>query len=238
LKGKTTRKFEPESKWRCNGLKNRGEKMEVILQEIYNGILNGESKTVETKVRVALDNKMHPKEILDQGMVSAMAEVGHRYEIGEFYVPEMLISARAMQAGMGILKSHLKDANVSPAGKVAIGTVKGDLHDIGKNLVSMMLEGGGFEILDLGSDVMPEKIVAVVKEFSPDIVALSALLTTTMPNMKVTIEALKAASLRDNVKVIIGGAPVTEDYAQQIGADGYAPDASRAVKLAKDLIGK
>jgi 5-methyltetrahydrofolate--homocysteine methyltransferase len=212
--------------------------MEAILHEIYNGILNGESKTVEAKVQVALDNKMNPKEILDQGMVNAMAEVGHRYEIGEFYVPEMLISARAMLVGMGILKSHLKDANIAPAGKVAIGTVKGDLHDIGKNLVSMMLEGGGFEILDLGSDVMPEKIVAVVKEFSPDIVALSALLTTTMPNMKVTIEALKVANLRDKVKVIIGGAPVTEVYTQQIGADGYAPDASRAVKLAKDLIGK
>lgn len=212
--------------------------MEAIFQDIYDGILNGESKTVEAKVRVALENKMNPKDILDQAMVSAMAEVGRRYEIGEFYVPEMLISARAMQAGMGVLKSHLKDANIAPAGKVAIGTVKGDLHDIGKNLVGMMLEGGGFEILDLGSDVMPEKIVAVVKESSPDIVALSALLTTTMTNMKVTIEALNAASLRDKVKVIIGGAPVTEAYAQQIGADGYAPDASRAVKLAKDLIGK
>lgn len=212
--------------------------MEAILHEIYNGILNGESKTVEAKVRVALDNKMNPKEILDQGMVNAMAEVGHRYEIGEFYVPEMLISARAMQVGMGILKSHLKDANIVPAGKVAIGTVKGDLHDIGKNMVGMMLEGAGFEILDLGSDVYPEKIVAAVKEFSPDIVALSALLTTTMLNMKLIIDALQAAGLRDKVKVMIGGAPVTEAYAQQIGADGFALDASRAVKLAKDLVEK
>jgi 5-methyltetrahydrofolate--homocysteine methyltransferase len=141
-----------------------------------------------------------------------------------------------MQVGMGVLKSHLRDANIAPAGKVAICTVKGDLHDIGKNLVSMMLEGGGFEILDLGSDVSPEKIVTAVKETSPDIVALSALLTTTMPNMKLIIDALKAAGLRNQLKVIIGGAPVTEDFAQLIGADGFAPDASRAVKLAKDLI--
>jgi 5-methyltetrahydrofolate--homocysteine methyltransferase len=217
---------------------NRGEKMEAILEEIYNGILNGEAKIVEAKVQAALANKINPKEILDQGMVNAMSEVGHRYETGECFVPEMLISARAMQAGMGVLKSYLKEANIAPAGKVAIATVKGDLHDIGKNMVGMMLEGAGFEILDLGSDVYPEKIVAAVKEFSPDIVALSALLTTTMLNMKLIIDALQAAGLRDKVKVMIGGAPLTEAYAQQIGADGFAPDASRAVKLAKDLVEK
>jgi 5-methyltetrahydrofolate--homocysteine methyltransferase len=210
--------------------------MEPILQEIYDGILNGESKTVEAKVRVALESKMSPKEILDQGMVSAMAEVGRRFEIGEYYVPEMLISARAMQAGMAILKSHLTDANIATAGKVAVGTVKGDLHDIGKNLVAMMLEGAGFEILDLGTDVDPEKFVAAADRV--DVVALSALLTTTMPNMKVTIEALKNSGKRGKVKVIIGGAPVTEAYAQQIGADGYAPDASRAVSMTKALLGK
>ena len=210
--------------------------MEPILQEIYDGILNGESKTVEAKVRVALENKMNPKEILDQGMVSAMAEVGRRFEVGEFYVPEMLISARAMQAGLAVLKPHLKDANITNTGKVAVGTVKGDLHDIGKNLVAMMLEGAGFEILDLGTDVDPEKFVAAADQV--DVVALSALLTTTMPNMKVTIEALKSSGKRGKVKVIIGGAPVTEAYAQQIGADGYAPDASRAVSMTKALLGK
>jgi 5-methyltetrahydrofolate--homocysteine methyltransferase len=182
--------------------------MEPILQEIYDGILNGESKTVEGKVRAALESKMNPKEILDQGMVSAMAEVGRRFETGDCYVPEMLISARAMQAGMGILKSHLKDANIAAAGRVAVGTVKGDLHDIGKNLVAMMLEGAGFEILDLGTDVDPEKFVAAADQV--DVVALSALLTTTMSNMKATIEALKNSGKRGKVKVIIGGAPVTE----------------------------
>jgi 5-methyltetrahydrofolate--homocysteine methyltransferase len=210
--------------------------MEPILQEIYDGILNGESKTVEAKVRAALESKMSPKEILDQSMVSAMAEVGRRFEIGEYYVPEMLISARAMQAGMAILKPQLKSANIAAAGKVAVGTVKGDLHDIGKNLVAMMLEGAGFEILDLGTDVDPEKFVAAAERV--DVIALSALLTTTMPNMKVTIEALKSAGKRDKVKVIIGGAPVTEAYAHQIGADGSAPDASRAVSITKALLGK
>lgn len=210
--------------------------MEPILQEIYDGILNGESKTVEAKVRAALESKMSPKEILDQSMVSAMAEVGRRFEIGEYYVPEMLISARAMQAGMAILKPQLKGANIAAAGKVAVGTVKGDLHDIGKNLVAMMLEGAGFEILDLGTDVDPEKFVAVADRV--DVIALSALLTTTMPNMKVTMDALKSTGKRDKVKVIIGGAPVTEAYAHQIGADGYAPDASRAVSITKALLGK
>jgi 5-methyltetrahydrofolate--homocysteine methyltransferase len=210
--------------------------MEPILQEIYDGILNGEMKSVEAKVRAALESKMNPKEILDQAMVSAMAEVGRRFEIGECFVPEMLISARAMQAGMAILKPYLRDANIAAAGKVAVGTVKGDLHDIGKNLVAMMLEGAGFEILDLGTDVDPEKFVAAADQV--DVVALSALLTTTMPNMKVTIEALKSSGKRGKVKVIIGGAPVTEAYAQQIGADGYASDASRAVSMTKILLGK
>jgi 5-methyltetrahydrofolate--homocysteine methyltransferase len=210
--------------------------MESILQEIYDGILNGESKTVEAKVRAALESGMNPKEILDQGMISAMAETGRRFEIGDFFVPEMLISARAMQTGMAILKPHLKDANISVTGKVAIGTIKGDLHDIGKNLVAMMLEGAGFEILDLGTDVDPQKFVSAADKV--DVVALSALLTTTMPYMKVTIEALKTSGKRDKVKVIIGGAPVTEDYAQQIGADGYAPDASRAVTVTKALLAK
>ena len=210
--------------------------MEPILQEIYDGILNGEWKTVEAKVQAALESKVSPKDILDQSMVSAMHEVGQRYESGDYYVPDMLISARAMQRGMAILKPRLKSANIAAAGKVAVGTVKGDLHDIGKNLVAMMLEGADFEILDLGADVAPEKFVDVADQV--DVIALSALLTTTMQNMKVTIEALKSAGKRDKVKVIIGGAPVTEEYAHQIGADGYAQDASRAVSITKVLLGK
>lgn len=209
--------------------------MEQIIKEIYNGILEGQHKVVEAKVRTALESGVNPKELLDNGMIAAMAEVGRLFEIGEYYVPEMLISARAMQFGLAVLKPHLKEANVQPAGKVAIGTVKGDLHDIGKNLVAMMLEGAGFEIMDLGTDVAPDKFVAAVQS-GANLVALSALLTTTMPNMKLIIEGLKTAGLRDKVKVMIGGAPVTDSYAAQIGADGYAPDASRAVNLAKSLV--
>lgn len=210
--------------------------MEPIMQEIYNGILEGDNKTVPMKVQAALDAGIEPSQILNEAMVAAMAEVGRLFEEGEYFVPEMLISARSMQAGLAVLKPRLVEANVKSAGTVVAGTVKGDLHDIGKNLVCMMLEGAGFEIKDLGTDVSPEKFVAAVQAGGIDIVALSALLTTTMPNMKVTIEALKQAGLRDQVKVIIGGAPVTESYAQQIGADGYSPDASRAVNLAKSLV--
>jgi 5-methyltetrahydrofolate--homocysteine methyltransferase len=209
--------------------------MEEIIKEIYNGILEGQHKAVEAKVQSALGAGVNPKELLDNGMIAAMAEVGRLFEIGEYYVPEMLISARAMQAGLAVLKPYLKEANVQSAGKVAIGTVKGDLHDIGKNLVAMMLEGAGFEIMDLGTDVAPEKFVGAVHS-GANLIALSALLTTTMPNMKAVIEGLKVAGMRDNVKVMIGGAPVTDSYAAQIGADGYAPDASRAVSLAKSLL--
>jgi len=209
--------------------------MEQIIKEIYDGILEGQHKAVEAKVKAALEGGVNPKTLLDEGMIAAMAEVGRLFEIGEYYVPEMLIAARAMQHGLAVLKPHLKEANVQSAGKVAIGTVKGDLHDIGKNLVAMMLEGAGFEIMDLGTDVAPEKYVAAVQA-GANLVALSALLTTTMPNMKAVIEGLKAAGLRDKAKVMIGGAPVTDSYAAQIGADGYAPDASRAVNLAKSLV--
>jgi 5-methyltetrahydrofolate--homocysteine methyltransferase len=165
-----------------------------------------------------------------------MAEVGHLFEEGECFVPEMLIAARAMQTGLALLKPHLKNAEVSSAGKVAVGTVKGDLHDIGKNLVAMMLEGAGFEIIDLGTDVPAEKFVEAVREKGANIVAMSALLTTTMPSIDNTIKALTDAGLRDKVKVMIGGAPVTQTYADQIGADGFAPDASRAVATAKELM--
>ena len=211
--------------------------MEELVKKIYNGVLEGQHKQVVVDVQAALDAGINPVTVLNEGMIAAMAEVGRLFEVGEYYVPEMLISARAMQSGLAILKPLLKEADVKPAGKVIIGTVKGDLHDIGKNLVCMMLEGASFEILDLGTDVTPERFVAAVKEEGAEMIAMSALLTTTMPYMKVTVEALKAAGVRDQVKVLVGGAPVTEGYAREIGADGYAPDASRAVALAKSLAG-
>ncbi len=210
--------------------------MEPIIKEIYDAVLNGENKGIAAKVQSALDSGIDPTVILNEGMVAAMAEVGRLFEAGEYYVPEMLIAARAMQTGLSVLKPKLVQSNFKSTGKVIIGTVKGDLHDIGKNLVSMMLEGAAFEIVDLGTDVSPEKFVEAVNKQKPDLVAMSALLTTTMPNMKTTIEALKQAGLRDQVKVIIGGAPVTTKYAEDIGADGYAPDASKAVTLAKSLV--
>ena len=209
--------------------------METVVQSVFDSVIEGNAPLVQEKVKEALSLGVAPGEILNQGMIAAMAEVGRRFEEGDFFVPEMLIAARAMQSGMALLKPHLQEGDVKTAGRVAIGTVKGDLHDIGKNLVAMMLEGAGFEIIDLGTDVTPEKFVEAVKNQSANVIAMSALLTTTMPNMKNTIEALKAAGVREQVKVLIGGAPVTVNYAQQIGADGYAPDASRAVALAKSL---
>ena len=211
--------------------------MDERLQKIYDCVLNGEMDEVTGYVQVALDAQIDPGVILNQGMISAMQEVGRLFEEGEYFVPEMLIAARAMQDGLALLKPHLVQANVQSAGKVVVGTVKGDLHDIGKNLVTMMLEGAAFEIVDLGVDVPPEKFVEAVKAHQPKLVGLSALLTTTMPSMRTTIDALKAAGVRDQVKVIVGGAPVTETFAHDIGADGFAPDASRAVKLAKSLVG-
>jgi len=210
--------------------------MEPILQEIYDSVLNGENAAMAGKVQSALDAGIPPAKVLNEGMVSAMAKVGELFEQGEYYVPEMLIAARAMQTGLAVLKPKLVQSNFKSTGKVIIGTVKGDLHDIGKNLVSMMLEGAAFEIVDLGTDVSPDKFVEAVNKHNPDLIAMSALLTTTMPNMKTTIEALKQSGLRDKVKVMIGGAPVTTKYAQDIGADGYAPDASKAVSLAKSLV--
>lgn len=206
------------------------------INEIYQSILDGDANTIGDKVQTAIDQDLEVSTILNEGMVAAMSEVGRLFEAGEYFVPEMLISARAMKAGLFVLQPYLVDADVQSAGKVAIGTVKGDLHDIGKNLVAMMLEGAAFEIVDLGVDVSPETFIAAVKNENVDIVALSALLTTTMPQMTITINALKEANLRDNVKIIIGGAPVTEEYAEKIGADGYAPDASRAVALSNILI--
>jgi 5-methyltetrahydrofolate--homocysteine methyltransferase len=211
--------------------------MQPVLQAIYDNVLNGEAKVIGANVQAALDGGLEPGVILNESMVAAMAEVGRLFEEGEYFVPEMLIAARAMQTGLAVLKPRLVQANFKPVAKIAAGTVKGDLHDIGKNLVCMMLEGASFEIVDLGTDVSPERFVAAVKEQGVDMIAMSALLTTTMPHMKVTVEALKAAGVREQVKVLVGGAPVTEGYAREIGADGYAPDASRAVALAKSLAG-
>jgi len=211
--------------------------MNVILEELQKAIIDGARETAVSKVQAALDAGLDAATILNEGMVSAMAEVGHLFEIGEYFVPEMLVSARAMQAGLNVLRPALVQAEVKAAGKVVIGTVKGDLHDIGKNLVAMMLEGASFEIIDLGTDVAPEKFVAAVQEHHPQLVGLSALLTTTMPYMAATIDALKAAGLRDKVKIMVGGAPVTDAFAREIGADGSAPDASQAAKLALALLG-
>ena len=210
--------------------------MEQIIKEIHTNVMEGDTNAVKSNVQAAIDAGIPVADILNEGMIAAMAEVGRLFEEGEYFVPEMLISARAMQAGLALLKPHLKNAEVASAGKVAIGTVKGDLHDIGKNLVAMMLEGGGFEIIDLGTDVPPEKYVEAVRNQGAQIVAMSALLTTTMPAIKNTIDALSAAGMRGQVKVMIGGAPVTQNYADQIGADGFAPDASRAVTTARELV--
>ena len=211
--------------------------MEPLIKEIYNSVINGNQTTSAEYVKQALEQGLNPAEILNEGMVAAMAEVGRLFEEGEYYVPELLIAARAMQAGMSLLKPHLVQADIKSSGKVVAGTVKGDMHDIGKNLVCMMLEGAAFEIVDLGTDVSPDKFVEAVRSSGANIVVMSALLTTTMPNRRNTITALKEAGLRDRVKVLVGGAPLTAQYTAEIGADGYAPDASRAVALAKSLSG-
>ncbi len=209
--------------------------MNATLKEIFEAVLAGNKNETEDKVKKALDENVGPEEILKGGLIAAMSEVGERFERGDYYVPEMLVAARSMQAGLALLKPLLMEANVKPAGRVVFGTVKGDLHDIGKNLVAMMLEGAGYEIIDLGADVSPGQFAEAVREHSPDIVGMSALLTTTMPEMKNVIEALEDMGIRDRVKVIIGGAPVTQEYATKIGADGFAPDASRAVALVRQL---
>jgi len=211
--------------------------MQSLLSSIYQAILEGNQLAAREAVQRALEQDVEAEIILKQAMMPAMEQVGLLFEEGEYFVPEMLVAARAMQAGLSLLKPKLVQADVTPTGKVVAGTVKGDLHDIGKNLGCMMREGAACEIIDLGTDVPPERFVEAVRSSGAQLVALSALLTTTMPNMKNTIEALQQAGLRGQVKVMVGGAPVTETFARQIGADGYAPDASRAVMLAKSLMG-
>jgi 5-methyltetrahydrofolate--homocysteine methyltransferase len=207
-----------------------------VLQELANAIISGKMTDTEKLVQQALDANIPVQDVLNKGMIAGMDVVGQKFKNNEFYVPEVLIAARAMKAGMKILKPKLAESGVEPIARLALGTVKGDLHDIGKNLVAMMLEGAGFEIIDLGVDVAPEKYLAAIKEKQVKVIGMSALLTTTMLNMKATIEALKSSGLRDSVKVIIGGAPVTQSYADEIGADGYAADAATAVGVVKHLL--
>jgi 5-methyltetrahydrofolate--homocysteine methyltransferase len=208
----------------------------IDLNEISENLITGKAKKVAELVTNAINGGIHPEEILNKGLIAGMNIVGQKFKSCEFYVPEVLIAARAMKAAMEILKPKLLESNVKPIATVALGTVKGDLHDIGKNLVGMMLQGSGFEVIDMGVDVTPEEFVKIIKEKNVNIVAMSALLTTTMPAMKTSINAIKEAGVRNNVKIMIGGAPVRQSYANEIGADGYSSDAASAVEKAKELI--
>ncbi len=204
-------------------------------EKIFQNVVDGNAPAVAEGVQAALARGDSAGDLLQGTLIPAMGEVGKRFEEGEYFVPEMLIAARAMQSGLKVLRPKLVESGVKAAGRVAIGTVQGDLHDIGKNLVSMMLEGAGMEINDLGTDVSPERFIQAARE-GYQVIAMSALLTTTMPQMKRTLDAMAQAGVREAVKVIIGGAPVTQNYAKQIGADGYAPDASSAVRLVKGFV--
>ena len=208
----------------------------VDLNKVSEALQRGDAEKVAELVKQALEENLLPKDILENGLIKGMDIIGAKFKKNEVYVPEVLIAARAMHAGMGILRPKLIETGVKNIGTVAIGTVKGDLHDSGKNVVKMMLEGAGFEVIDLGVDVTTDKFVEAVKEHKPNIIGMSALLTTTMINMAEVIKALEAAGLRDKVKIIIGGAPITQNYADQIGADGYSPDAASAVDNAKSFI--
>jgi 5-methyltetrahydrofolate--homocysteine methyltransferase len=211
--------------------------MTDVLQNMASRLYQGDAEEVVRLVQEALDQGVAPDEVLAGGLIAGMDEVGKDFKAGELFVPEVLIAARAMHAGMGVLRPLLAESDVTSAGKLVIGTVKGDLHDIGKNLVKMMMEGAGFETIDLGTDVGPEVFVDAVREHQPGIVGMSALLTTTMVQMKATVEALEEAGLRSSVKVIVGGAPVTAAFAEEIGADAYGADAASAVDVARSLVG-
>ncbi len=210
---------------------------EEIRQELFDHTLNGHAPQVKALTEEALKLGMDPMDILFKALIPSLEEVGRRFERGDFFVPEMLIAARAMQGALVILRPLIAETGAKPIGKYVIGTVKGDIHDIGKNLVIIMLEGAGFEVVDLGVNCAPEKFVEAVRANEPHIVGFSAFLTTTMPMFKVNIEALRKAGLRDKVAVMVGGAPVTEDYAKLAGADHYAPDASIATRMAKQIVG-
>ncbi|MAE95750.1 MAG: cobalamin-binding protein [Deltaproteobacteria bacterium] len=209
----------------------------AVLEELREAVLTGDKDRAVEVTRLGLETSIDPQALIDDAMIPAMDEVGRRFEEEEYFVPELLLSARAMKAALELIRPLLADTGASSRGCIVIGTVKGDLHDIGKNLVSAMFEGAGFEVVDLGSDVSPEAFVAAAREKSADLVGLSALLTVTMPSMKSTIEALEAAGLRDRVKVLVGGAPLSTDYAVEIKADAYAPNATAAVRAAQELVG-
>lgn len=206
------------------------------LKEIAQAVLQGNAKKTKELVEQALSSGISAQEIINKGLIAGMNVVGGKFKNNEYYIPEVLISARAMHTGMDVVKSQLVGEEIPNIGCMVLGTVKGDLHDIGKNLVKMMLEGAGFKVIDLGIDIPPEKFVEEVKNHKPELVGMSALLTTTMVMMKDVISALEKANLRNNIKIMVGGAPLTESYAKEIGADGYAPDAASAVDKAKELI--
>lgn len=207
------------------------------LQALYTAVLEGNKPLAEQTVKAALEEGANPEELLQKYMIPAMDEVGRRFEANEYFVPELLISARAMKAALEFIRPKLAETGAQPVGKVVIGTVRGDLHDIGKNLVAAMLEGGGFEVIDLGVDVSPEKFIETAVQTGAQIIAMSALLTTTMPGMKTTVDQLEQAGLKGKIKTMIGGAPVTQRYADDIGADGFSDNASGAVRVARQLVG-
>lgn len=211
--------------------------MKALMEELVIALYNGEAEKVAELTRKALEEGIPPEEILNKGLIAGMERVGKDFRDGILFVPEVLVAAHAMKAGMEILRPLLAETGMSGLGTFVIGTVKGDLHDIGKNMVAMMMEGAGFRVVDLGVDTPPEKFVEAVRTYNPNILGMSALLTTTMVEMKRVIEALKEAGLRERVKVMVGGAPVTQEFADEIGADGYAPNASLAVEKAKALLG-
>lgn len=206
------------------------------MQPLYDAILKGDASTAKATTEAALAAGADPLRLVQEFMVPAMGEVGRRFECSQYFVPELLLAARAMKSALELVRPRLAETGAASAGKVVIGTVKGDLHDIGKNLVSAMLEGGGYEVIDLGVNVAPDHFVKAVRERSPHIVALSALLTTTLPAMKATLDALTQAGVRNQVKVLIGGAPVTQRYAEEIGADGYSETAANAAALARRVL--
>ena len=208
----------------------------VDQERFYAFLSQGKMDEVKKLTQEALAGGELPEAILRQGLIQAMEQIGVRFKNGDIYIPEVLIAARAMHAGMDVLKPILSKSDSTMTGKIVIGTVKGDLHDIGKNLVMMMLEGGGFEVVDLGIDVSPEKFVEAIHHHRPQIMGMSALLTTTMKEMKITLEAIEKAGLKKTVKTIVGGAPLTESFAKEIGADGFAPDAASAVKVVRSLV--
>ena len=207
----------------------------AVLDELREAVIDGQAKLAVAKATQGLEQDIPAEVLLQDGLIAAMREVGRLFEENEIYVPEMLVAARAMNATVAVLEPRLIERAVQSSGTVAIGTVQGDLHDIGKNLVAMMLKGSGFEVVDLGTDVPPERFVEAIRA-GADVVAMSALLTTTMTSMQDVVEAITVAGLRDQVRIIVGGAPITAKYAAQIGADGYAPDASKAVRKVRELL--